>query len=176
MTKRTLLAILLVIATLLSWAQNEARIEHVPDIPQETAHVLPDAAATTTTLVTRVIDGDTIEIAGGERVRYIGIDTPEQAQGASTPECFADEAQKRNEELVLGRHITLVRDVRDRDTYHRLLRYVFVDGTFVNETLVREGFARAVSYPPDTAHQALFQNAERAARAATSGLWRSCAS
>lgn len=173
MTKRTSLAILLVIATLLSWAHSKTRID-VPVISEETTRVLSDTVATTTALVTRVIDGDTIEIAGGEHVRYIGIDTPEQAQGSSAPECFAEEARKRNEELVLGRHITLVRDVRDRDIYHRLLRYVFVDETFINETLVREGFARAVSYPPDTAHETLFRNAERTARAAASGLWRSC--
>lgn len=119
--------------------------------------------------VVRVIDGDTIEVIGGDRVRYIGIDAPEMDD-----ECFAEEATERNRELVDGKHVRLERDVSNRDDFGRLLRYVHVDNVFVNETLVREGYARAVSYPPDTAYQDVLEDAEQEAREHERGLWTEC--
>lgn len=132
------------------------------------------SAATTTAYVTYVVDGDTIELENGEHVRYIGIDTPELARDGQLLECFGEESRRRNEELVLGKQVTLVRDASDRDRYGRLLRYVFVDDTFVNEELVREGFAHAPSYPPNTTRQQALRQAERTARTNGSGLWSSC--
>ncbi|HEX77028.1 MAG TPA: thermonuclease family protein [Dehalococcoidia bacterium] len=119
-------------------------------------------------LVTRVIDGDTIEIAGGQRVRYIGIDTPEVYPQL---EPWGLEALAANERLVGGKRVRLERDVTDRDRYGRLLRYVYVDDTFVNAELVRLGLARARAYPPDTKYQHILEQAEREARAAGLGIW-----
>jgi len=100
--------------------------------------------------VIEVIDGDTIVIEGGERVRYIGIDAPEMGP---PPEPFAVEAWQTNRELVEGKAVRLERDVSATDRYGRLLCYVYVDATFVNAELVRQGLARARAYHPDTKYQ-----------------------
>jgi len=115
-----------------------------------------------------VVDGDTIVLASGERVRYIGIDTPE-ATGAS--EFFGPEATEANRRLVAGRRVRLERDVSDRDRFDRLLRYLYVDGVMVNAELVREGFARVLVYPPDTRYTTCFSALEGEAREAGRGLW-----
>jgi micrococcal nuclease len=122
---------------------------------------------TETVLVTRVIDGDTIEIEGGERVRYIGIDTPEVGR------CYASEATARNRDLVLNKQVRLERDVSETDRYGRLLRYVWVGDTMINEALVRQGYAQAATYPPDVKYQSLFSSAQQEARNANMGLWGS---
>jgi len=121
-----------------------------------------------TVLVQRVVDGDTIVLAGGERVRYVGIDTPE-ATGVS--EFFGPEATEANRRLVAGRRVRLERDVSDRDRFDRLLRYLYVDGVMVNAELVREGFARVLVYPPDTRYTTCFSALEEEAREAGRGLW-----
>lgn len=125
-------------------------------------------------LVTRVLDGDTIEIERGQKVRYIGIDTPETVDPRTSVQCFGKEAAAKNKELVGGKRIRLEKDISETDKYGRLLRYVFVGDTFVNETLVKEGYAFSSSYPPDVKHQELFNQAEKEARAANRGLWGSC--
>lgn len=124
--------------------------------------------------VTRVIDGDTIEIEGGERVRYIGIDTPETVDPRKPVQCFGIEASKKNKELVEGQRVRLEKDITDRDKYNRLLRYVWVGDTFVNLELVKQGFAQSYSYPPDIKYQDRFIEAGREAREAKSGLWNAC--
>lgn len=124
--------------------------------------------------VVRVIDGDTIEIEGGERVRYIGIDSPESIGAENGPECFGAEAWAKNQELVGGKMVRLEKDTSERDKFGRLLRYVYVGDVFVNQELVRLGFARAVVYPPDIAHQTLIFDAEKEARDFGSGLWSAC--
>jgi len=118
--------------------------------------------------VVRVIDGDTIEIAGGAHVRYIGIDTPETYPET---ELYGPEAKTKNIELVEGKLVTLEKDVSDTDRYGRLLRYVYVDGVFVNGELVRLGHAEAVSYPPDTRYQWQLEQLEEEAKAAKLGIW-----
>ena len=120
-------------------------------------------------LVTKVIDGDTIIVEGGEVVRYIGIDTPEKDQ-----ECFSRDATSKNEELVGGKLVRLEKDISERDRYQRLLKYVWSGDIFVNEYLVRQGYATAVSYPPDVKYQELFRQAEKEARENGSGLWKEC--
>lgn len=100
-------------------------------------------------LVTRVIDGDTIELENGERVRYIGIDTPETVDPRKPVQCFGVEASKKNKELVEKKQVWLVKDVTDRDRYGRPLRYVYLgdpensNTVFVNLELVKEGFAHS---------------------------------
>jgi len=118
--------------------------------------------------VIRVIDGDTIEIAGGAHVRYIGMDTPETYPKV---EFYGPEAKAKNIELVEGKLVTLEKDVSETDRYDRLLRYVYVDGVFVNGELVRLGYAEAVSYPPDTRYQWQLEQLEKEAKAAKRGLW-----
>lgn len=122
--------------------------------------------------VKRVVDGDTIELENGEKVRYIGINTPESVKVNSPVECFGKEASKKNEELVEGKSVRLERDVSDKDRYGRLLRFVYLeDGTFVNDVLVREGYARVSTFPPDVAKAEQFKMAEREARENKRGLW-----
>lgn len=118
--------------------------------------------------VVRVVDGDTIEIAGGAHVRYIGMDTPETYPEV---EFYGPEAKAKNIELVEGKLVTLEKDVSDTDRYGRLLRYVYVDGVFVNGELVRLGYAEAVSYPPDTRYQWQLEQLEKEAKAAKLGIW-----
>jgi endonuclease YncB( thermonuclease family) len=123
-------------------------------------------------LVTRVVDGDTIEIADDAKVRYIGMNAPESVRPDSAIECFGKEAAARNKELVEGKQLRLTKDVSERDRYGRLLRFAYLsDGTLVNELLVREGYARVSSFPPDVSKQAVFRAAEKDARAAKRGLW-----
>lgn len=118
-------------------------------------------------LCTRVIDGDTIELADGEHVRYIGMDTPEMRP----VEAYAKAATEANRELVEGKTVRLVLDVEKRDRYGRLLAYVYVDGTFVNAELVRRGLAQVATYPPNVRHQDHFLKLQRQAREAGRGLW-----
>ncbi|MGD9496232.1 MAG: thermonuclease family protein [Armatimonadota bacterium] len=115
----------------------------------------------------RVIDGDTIELAGGERVRYIGIDAPEMRP----VQAWAEAATEANRELVEGRGVLLELDAQERDRYGRLLAYVYVDGLFVNAEMVRRGYAQVSTYPPNVRHQDSLLAAEGAARAAGCGLW-----
>ncbi len=118
--------------------------------------------------VVRVIDGDTIEIAGGAHVRYIGMDTPETDPKV---EFYGPEAKAKNIEMVEGKLVTLEKDVSETDKYGRLLRYVYVDGVFVNGELVRLGYAEAVSYLPDTRYQWQLEQLEKEAKAAKLGIW-----
>ncbi|MEI7749991.1 MAG: thermonuclease family protein [Candidatus Moraniibacteriota bacterium] len=124
--------------------------------------------------VARVIDGDTIEIEGGERVRYIGMDTPETVDPEKSVQCFGKEASDENKRLVEGKTVRLEKDTNDRDQYGRLLRYVYVGDTFVNLDLVRLGFAYATPYPPDILHQDWFAETEQSAKDAGLGLWGAC--
>jgi len=125
-------------------------------------------------LVTRVIDGDTIEIEGGQKIRYIGIDTPETVDPRTSVQCYGKEASAKNKEFVEGKRVRLEKDVSETDKYGRLLRYVFVGDVFVNETLVKEGYAFSSTYPPDIKYQDRFAKAEKAAREADRGLWGAC--
>lgn len=128
-----------------------------------------------TGMVVSVTDGDTIKVrldADGlvYPVRYIGMDTPEST---IQHEPYGKEASEKNSEFVSGKRVTLFKDVSETDKYNRLLRYVFVDGLFVNYELVRQGFANAATYPPDVSCADLFREAEAYARDNSLGLWAS---
>lgn len=125
-----------------------------------------------TFLVTRVIDGDTIKLEGGETVRYLLIDTPETAE--EPVECYGPEATEANRLLVEGERVRLEKDVTDRDAYGRLLRYVYVDGAFVQAELVREGYAYVYSRQPDVRYLKDLAALERKARQQGLGLWGQC--
>lgn len=121
-------------------------------------------------IVTRVIDGDTIVLSTGEKVRYIGMDTPE----TENKDCFATDAAKLNSDMVLGKIVTITRDISDKDKYGRLLRYVYVDGVFVNDYLVKNGYAKVMSVPPDTKFSDEFVLSESYAKQNLLGLWGKC--
>lgn len=129
---------------------------------------------TTEVLVKKAVDGDTIELENGQRLRYIGIDTPETVDPKQSVQCYGKEAASKNKELVEGKKVRLEMDVSNEDRYGRLLRYVFLGEIFVNEYLVREGFAKASSYPPDVKYQDKLRLAEQLARENKKGLWGSC--
>ena len=133
-----------------------------------------DEQITTYERVTSVIDGDTIELASGERVRYIGIDTPETHHPDKPVECFGIEATNRNRELVEEKKVELVSEGPNRDQYGRLLRHVFIDGTFINAQLVWEGYARASSFGEPSKFHQVFVQLEVASRDAKRGLWNTC--
>jgi micrococcal nuclease len=129
--------------------------------------------------VDRVIDGDTIDvIVGGAplRVRYIGVDTPETRHPAKAVQCYGHAASTFNARLVSGERVRLVRDVKERDRYGRLLAYVYRvrDGLFVNGELARLGYARSLAIAPDTRFAARFAQLARDARKAGRGLWSAC--
>lgn len=133
--------------------------------------------------VSRVIDGDTIELSGGQKVRYIGIDAPESVSPNTPVECFAVEASSRNKDLVEGKRIWLEKDVSETDRYGRLLRYVWIEDqstshasgwVMVNWELVRGGYAYSSTYPPDVKYQQDFLDAQSEAQKESLGLWSNC--
>ena len=120
--------------------------------------------------VTRIIDGDTIEVLISGKtftVRYIGMDTPE------TGETLFQAATDKNAEMVSGKIVRLEKDVSEVDKMDnpRLLRYVYIGDIFVNAELVRLGYARATPYPPDVKYESLFSTLENEAKAAQLGMW-----
>ena len=146
---------------------------------QSTAAFAPEGL-TEIAEVVRVVDGDTLVIDRGngeERLRYIGIDAPESVRPETPVEFMGHEAAVANAALVEGRELVLERDVSDTDRFGRLLRYAwFRDGDewrLVNLELVAQGYAQAVSFPPDVRRQDDLRNAERGAREAGTGLWGS---
>jgi micrococcal nuclease len=127
--------------------------------------------------VTRIIDGDTLEVSGGETVRLIGIDTPETKHPSRPVECFGAQATEHAAALMgPGTNVRLVYDVERTDRYGRTLAYVYraSDGLFVNLEMVRDGFAVTATYPPNVAHVEDFLAAEREARSNNRGLWGAC--
>ena len=128
--------------------------------------------------VVRVVDGDTIKArlddGRTERVRYIGVDTPESVKPDTPVQCFAKRASHFNAALVAGRDVTLRTDAEERYRYGRLLAYVYANGRFVNRELVARGYARTLTIPPNVAHADEFARLARRAREAGLGLWRAC--
>ncbi len=137
----------------------------------------PDQLAGDAVSVTRVIDGDTIEVSTGEKVRLIGIDTPETQHPSQPVECFGAQSTEHATKLMRpGTSVRLVYDVQRTDRFGRTLAYVYrvSDGLFVNLQMVRDGFAAVATYPPNVAHVEAFRAVEREARAHNIGLWGAC--
>lgn len=128
--------------------------------------------------VVRVVDGDTIVVSqhGREdRVRYIGVDTPETVKPGAPVGCFGHEASRANTRLVEGRTVRLEVGEEPRDRYGRLLAYVYAPGErFVNEELVAGGYARTLTIRPNDRYASRFARLEREARSARRGLWGAC--
>lgn len=130
------------------------------------------AAGERQAVVQRVVDGDTIVLVGGDRVRYIGVDTPELHHPRKPVQFYAREAMEFNRRMVEGKTVRLEFDVERRDKYSRLLAYVYLpDGTFVNAEMVRQGYAQLLTFPPNVKYVALFRKLQTEAREANRGLW-----
>lgn len=177
---RVLLGIIVVLGILLSQIFNPPKPSQSPT-PSPTIQKEDSTQSGQLYKVLYAVDGDTIVIEGKQTVRYIGIDTPETKHPKKGVECFGQEAKKKNEELVGGKLVRLEKDVSESDKYGRLLRYVFVEdpissssSIFVNEYLVREGYANAATYPPDIKYSELFVEVQEEARRNNKGLWLEC--
>lgn len=126
------------------------------------------------TTVTRVVDGDTVDISpsveGFSRVRLIGVDTPETHFGTQP---YGREASEFTKRRLEGKDVILELDVQKRDPYDRLLAYVHLpQARMFNEVLLREGYAQVATFPPNVRHVELFEVAQRYARENEKGLWR----
>lgn len=140
------------------------------------------AAQLQNAFVTRVVDGDTIEVnidGNLKKLRYVGIDTPETVDPHRPQGCFGKEASDENKRLVGNKEVYLKKDVSETDKFGRLLRLVYLkldDGSllFVNDYLVREGYANVATYPPDVKYSQQFTLAAQEARDNNRGLWAKC--
>lgn len=129
--------------------------------------------------VLEVIDGDTIKVEGNVTVRLLGIDTPETKDPRKPVQCFGKEASNETKRLVGGKVVILEKDVSETDKYGRLLRYVFLPIRsekllFLNDYLIREGFARVLTYPPDVKYTEQFLQGQQEAKENNRGLWGRC--
>lgn len=127
-------------------------------------------------VVSRVVDGDTIVVTtpgSTEKVRLIGVDTPETVDPRKPVQCFGKEASDFTKSLLTNKSVRLERDPTqdDRDKYGRLLRYVYLDDTLVNELIISRGYGHEYTYRIPYLHQAEFKKAEYLAREAKQGLW-----
>jgi len=137
-----------------------------------------------TATVGHVVDGDTIDVhIGGrdERIRLIGIDTPETKKPDTPVECFGPEASAFTTAMLpVGTTVRIERDIVGRDDYGRILGYVFIPGddtereVFVNDEIIRQGFAEPLSIGPNTAYAARFVESARTAEERDLGLWGAC--
>jgi micrococcal nuclease len=130
--------------------------------------------------VVRVVDGDTVQVdidGQREKLRLIGIDTPETVKPDTPVQCYGPEASAFTKQLLPeGTAVRIERDVEARDDYGRLLGYVYRadDGLFVNLEIVAQGYASLLTFPPNVAHVDEFVAAARAAERANLGLWSAC--
>ena len=126
-------------------------------------------------LVERVVDGDTLILSGGDRVRLIGVDTPETHHPTKPVQPFGPKAYEFTRSKVEGKRVQLSFDPGEtKDRYGRTLAYVYVDGEFLNELLIRQGLARALTnYPFSSDMKHVFRTAEARAKAERRGIWSS---
>ena len=116
-------------------------------------------------IVSRVIDGDTLVLSSGEKVRLLGIDTPERG------EFYYKEATERLRGLVDKKEITMKKDVSQVDRYGRLLRHIYLGDIWINAEMVKDGYAKFVVYPPDVSHVEKFRELEKEAKKEKKGIW-----
>lgn len=161
---------------------NSRIVESIPQKQLNIEHQESSVSGRVRAQVIEVVDGDTIKVqikAEEKTVRYIGIDTPETVDPRRPVGCFGKEASEENKKLVEGKVVELEKDITDTDKYGRLLRYVYIpyddkNSVFVNDYLVRQGFALSYTYPPDVKYQSRFNQAQNEARSQNRGLWEKC--
>ncbi|MDI6811183.1 MAG: thermonuclease family protein [archaeon] len=149
------LIICIMAGVLVGYAAHQASIVEPSKAPSEYQSAL----------VTQVVDGDTIAVEGGTRVRLIGIDAPER------DEEYYTEATEYLKSMILHKEVSLERDITDKDRYGRSLRYVWLDNRLVNAEIVRAGLAIAKQYDPDTKYQHFIADAEQEAMEKQVGMW-----
>ena len=165
-TRILVLAGALIILAILAGCESVPTLESCDDVARATTRGGAESSVSSRgVLVQRVIDGDTVVLADGERVRYIGMDTPERG------ERLFDEATAYNRRLVEGQRVGLLKDQSEADRFGRLLRYVFAGDILVNAELVREGLAEAKRYDPDVKFADCFDTLMQKARGEQRGMW-----
>ncbi len=180
--KRNLNLLILLLGAVLLYVVNILQPHKITTLKKyPTQKILESSPSSLLVKVLRAIDGDTIELESGKKVRYIGIDTPELHHPKKPVQCFAQEAMMTNKKLVEGKQVRLEKDVSETDRYGRLLRFVHVENstasteaTFINDYLVRQGFAFAATFPPDVKYSEQFKLAQREAMENNRGLWSKC--
>lgn len=120
--------------------------------------------------IIRVIDGDTIVSENGQKIRLVGIDTPELNQEGAG-KCLADIATSKMKELVEGKTVKIEKDISDIDKYGRLLRYVWVDNQFVNQIMIQGGYAKVYTVNPDIKYRDIFLDYQSFAKEQQLGQW-----
>jgi len=119
-----------------------------------------------TARISKVIDGDTIELETGERVRLLGINAPEMGQP------YHEEATNTLKELIENKTVILESDVEDKDRYGRFLRYIFLNNNNINVEMLEEGYANVYVIPPNTKYENELRKAENEAKTANRGIWQ----
>lgn len=172
--KKTLLSFLIAtIGIFSSWQYYSSTNKHMLDIKH--------AKTAIESQVIRVVDGDTIIVALNrkpETIRLLGINTPETVAPNKPVQCYGPEASERTKELLTNQIVRLETDPSqdNRDKYNRLLRYVFLENENINETLVREGYAREYTFNKKNLYlyQTEFRDAQKIAKKNKLGLWNAC--
>lgn len=160
-----LISLLVACASITTSGHSDAELQDIikryPELSGKTAEIA---------VVARVVDGDTIETDTKEKVRLIGVNTPEKH---GKTEYYGEEASKYTTTRLTGKTVYLFKDVSETDRYGRLLRFVFIKGESVmfNETLLVEGYANVSTYSPDVTYAEYFLQFERSARENGIGLW-----
>lgn len=132
--------------------------------------------------VTKVVDGDTVDVViDGTKhtIRLLGVDTPETVDPRKSVQCFGKESSNKTKELLSGKEVILQKDVTETDKYKRILRFIYIpledgDYLFVNDYLIREGYGKVLTIPPDVKYAEQFLDAQRQARENKKGLWGKC--
>ena len=119
-----------------------------------------------TAMISKVIDGDTIELETGERVRLLGINAPEMGQP------YHEEATNTLKELIENKTVILESDVEDKDRYGRFLRYIFLNNKNINVEMVEGGYVNVYVIPPNTKYENELRKAENEAKTANRGIWQ----
>lgn len=180
--KNKIIVLLLLCIFLGIFLLTRTQIKNIPGVNVINTSNVQNTPAQTSSLyqVTRVIDGDTIEVTINgtvEKVRLIGIDTPEVVDPRRPVQCFGIEASNHAKQILTGKQVMLVSDPTqsNRDKYGRLLRYVFLpDGTNFNKMMIEQGYAFEYTYHSNPyMYQSEFQQAQRDARENNRGLWAS---
>ena len=159
---------LIIVAALVFFGVSESNArKYAPDVESVLESIQEESAPLSGNRaeVVNVYDGDTVTISGGEKLRLIGINAPEIGEE------FATSSRDYLSKLILGKEVTLEHDKSERDKYDRLLVYVYLEDVFINEEMVRAGYAHAKAYYPDTAKQDVLEKAEQVAKTTAVGIW-----
>lgn len=141
---------------------------------QPAAAPVAEASKYLTAKVTKVVDGDTIDVLIGDKketVRFVLVDTPETKHPSKPIEPFGPEASEFTTDMLEGKEVKLEKDVSERDKYGRLLMYVWLDDKMVNELLLEKGLARVAIYQPDVKYVDKFREIQKKAQQAGTGIW-----